>query len=73
MGGHGFTIWRMARVVSLATRLKQIEELAHDLALDLGRGGAPERPGTFAMVHREMADAIRTEIEHVIRALTNSP
>jgi len=66
-------MWRMAPVVSLATRLKRIEELAHDLALELGRGGAPERAGTFGTVHREMADAIRAEIEQVLRALTNSP
>jgi len=71
MGGRGFTMWRMARVVSLAARLKRIEELAHDLALDLGRGGASERPGTFATIHHEMADAIRMEIEQVIRRISN--
>jgi|KBSMisStandDraft_5_1062788.scaffolds.fasta_scaffold12136_4 hypothetical protein len=65
-------MWRMARAVSPATRLRRIEELAHDLARDLARGGASDRP-TFATIHREMADAIRTEIDQVIRALSNSP
>ena len=61
-------MWRMARVVSLATRLKRIEGLAHDLALDLGRGDAPD---TGVGIHRDMADAIKREIEQVIRALSN--
>jgi len=61
-------MWVMARAVALTTRLKRIEELAQDLALDLGRGASKNGP----TIHREMADAIKREIEQVIRALSHS-